>query len=172
MTTPTPALPHKGDYVVVDRPGFTGWIIRLFTRSAYSHAVLMIDSNGEMVQAEADGARVGHLQHDYGTEPLLYSTTPLTPAQRKIIADAARKCVGVPYGFLDLAYLGLACLGVKWGWLLDRVMREDRMICSQLVAWCGQQAGVTEWLCGKPSAQLVTPGDLAGIIGASAPSAR
>lgn len=159
-----------GDYVCVDKrfgkhgfmQSFIAASIRFFTKSDYSHAFIIVSEDGHIVEAEASGARRTHIE-EYGTDNLLFSTTNLTQNQRDEIVKSALSYVGTPYNFLDIIYLGLACRGIKFPWLLSEVLESKHMICSQLVAQCGYNAGVTSWLCGQSDPQMVTPGMLATL---------
>lgn len=161
---------NPGDYVCVDKrhgrhgfmQSFIAAAIRFFTKSAYSHVFIVVSEDGHIVEAEASGARLTHIE-EYGSDNLLFSNTNLTQQQRDIIVKSARSYVGTPYNFLDIVYLGLELRGIKWGWLLDEVLESKHMICSQLVAQCGYNAGVKSWLCGQQDPQQVTPGMLATL---------
>ena len=59
---------------------------------------------------------------------------------------------------------GLEDLGWHWR-LLARIARVDkRLMCSQTTVACGKAAGL-DWLCGRSSADQVSPGDLANRPG-------
>lgn len=136
--------------------------IRSFTKSNFSHCFIVVSEHGDIVEAEPSGARFANIS-EYAGDQLVFSSTRLTPVQRDKIVESARSYIGVPYGFLDIAYLGLALKGVQWNWMLNEVLEQKHMICSQLVAQCGWNAGVPEWLCGQTHPQLVTPGMLANL---------
>lgn len=158
-----------GDYCCVYErkdKSFAGKIInaeiRAFTKSNFSHCFIIVDENGGIVEAEPFGARLANIS-EYDGDQLVFSNTPLTLQQRDIIVDSAMGYVGTPYNFLDIAYLGLALKGIQWNWMLSEVLESKHMICSQLVAQCGYNAGVHQWLCGQVHPQLVTPGMLARL---------
>jgi hypothetical protein len=167
-------VPEPGDYACVQIPwvrfhgikvpNLVGYTIRLFTWSKYDHVFVYV-GDGQIVEAQPKGARVSLLS-EYNGDQLEWSHDDLTAEQRtEICAVALGYAVAkVPYGFLDIAYLGLARLGFRPAWLLSQVEREDRLICSQLVALCGVRAGVTAWLCGWVNACLVKPSDLSRRI--------
>ena len=161
---------RPGDYACVDTI-YPFWqlqdfipskAIQLFTHSKYCHTFVIVSEDGDIVEARPKGAAKSHIS-EYGNDPIIYSSTILTDEQRKDIVSNSLSYIGTPYGFLDIAYLGLYTQGIHWNWLLQRVLNQHRMICSQLVATAGLNARtpVTEWLCGRPDPQLVTPGDLA-----------
>lgn len=161
---------QPGDYVCVDvtpKLFTTRWIvdsaIKLFTHSKFCHAFIVTDTNGEIVEAHAGpGVHVSNIS-EYSGMMMLGSKDNLSPAQRAGIVKSAYSLVGRDsYGFLDIVNLGLYCSGISWNWLISEVQEEThRTICSQLVAMCGAANGVTQWLCGKEYASLVTPADLA-----------
>jgi hypothetical protein len=140
-------------------PNWFGYLIRIGTRSRYDHAFIYI-GNGKIIEAQPQGAVISDLSK-YKSDAIIWSNDKLPPATQLKIINLAYSKVGTPYGFLDIIYLALAIVGIKNKWLLARVEREDRLICSQLVALCGEGAGAVSWLCGKPNACLVTPANLA-----------
>ena len=140
-------------------PNVIGYLIRLATWSRYDHSFIYVGS-GKIVEAQPQGAVLSDLDK-YTRDALIWSADNISPAQRKKIVNWALTLRGTPYGYLDIVYLGLATLGLKFNWILRRVEREDRLICSQLVAVSGENAKVDAWLCGKKNACLVTPANLA-----------
>lgn len=165
--------PQPGDYGCVSIPwlkkhifSFTipvpnviGYLIRLGTWSRYDHSFVYVGS-GKIVEAQPQGAVLSDLSK-YAGDAIIWSADNIPPAQRKKIVNWALTLRRTPYGYLDILYLGLATLGLKFNWILRRVERQDRLICSQLVAVCGENAKVDAWLCGKKNACLVTPANLA-----------
>lgn len=159
---------RPGDYCCVDIPGkfpfswFTGFAIRHFTHSDFDHVFVITSEDGEIVEARPSGAQISNISEYDGLE-LQFSTTDLTDEQRANIVEHAYSYVGTPYGFLDIAYLGLYLNHIQPEWLFNKVVSEHRMICSQLVATAGVKSGVKSWLCGKSHEQLVTPADLGNL---------
>ena len=155
--------PINGGYGCVATKGFFATEIKLFTRSKYSHAFVILDAASDLIlEAGAHGAQITTALYNYKRMDSIYSKDALLAGRTADLLDVANKFVGVPYGFLDIAYLGLE-LGPGWRpqWLLDAVLDENRMICSQLVASFGVMCGAKSWKCGQQYAQLVTPGMLA-----------
>lgn len=155
-------LPTNGCYGCVDIPDAFGFAIRHFTHSKFSHAFVVIDANaGTILEAQPKGSRIGNLSEYYGL-PMVFSSDAVAGGNLGRLTKLAPSYVGIPYGFLDIFYLGLA-LGPGWrpGWLLEAVEDTHTMICSQLVAAFGVRCGANSWMCGQPDAQLVTPGMLA-----------
>lgn len=155
--------PAPGTYACVRTGGFYAWLIRVGTRSAYNHAFI-VHTDGRIIEADPGGARWSTLDA-YKNHQLLYDVSePMTPQQRAQVCKRAETLIGTPYGWTDIARLALRCLGLKWGWLTRAANNERAMICSQLVAACGDSAGL-DWNCGREAPAAVTPGDLATRIG-------
>lgn len=156
--------PPPGSYGCVRTGGFYAWLIRVGTRSHFNHAFVVME-DGRIIEADPGGARWARLS-DYGTDSMVFNTLDVTTEdQRRRIMDKAVALLGTPYGWTDIVRLSLRCLGLNWSWLTKRADEEKAMICSQLVAACGQ-AGGQAWLCGRSFPAEVTPGDLARRIGA------
>lgn len=150
---------EPGRYGVVNSGGLLSWLIRKATHSAYDHAFI-VASNGQVVEAAAAGVRVAWLR-EYNGKPLAFNTAEdMTLDQRRKVVDYAVKAVNEPYSYLDLGALGLNALGWHWRWLFRVLGKEHVTICSQLVAASGAAADL-DWMCGRPNADEVTPGDLA-----------
>jgi len=173
--------PQPGDYACVQikwihkrifgkrikLPNIMGLLIRLFTFSEYDHCFIYT-GKGQIIEARPSGASRGSLSEYEGCK-IQWSTTPTTFTERGGVMEAAIRCAGippvagVPYGYRDIIFLALSVWGWRPSWLLSQVLREDRMICSQLVAFCGETAGINAWMCGQVFAQVVTPGLLAKL---------
>lgn len=157
---------QAGQYGVVQTGGGIGRLIQLATHSWANHAFIVID-DGKIIEARPEGVAIKSIA-EYNGARMAFSTDVLTDAQRAKVVETAQSFVGDGYGFLDIGALGLESLGWHWRWLFKLAGADKNvMICSQLVAMCGQAAGV-DWLCGKASPVEVTPGDLAkrpGVTG-------
>jgi uncharacterized protein YycO len=151
--------PQPGTYACIRTGGFYGWLIRIGTRSKYNHVVLITDTHGSIIEGAPGGARRSNLTA-YGTDTILYAPDTLTPEQQQRAIAKAETLIGTPYGWLDIARLSLHALGINWHWLIRAADNEKAMICSQLVATCGEAAGL-DWNCGRESPAAVTPADLA-----------
>lgn len=150
---------QPGTFGLTRGSDFVGAAIRLLTRSQVNHAVIIVEPDEQgprYVEAQAKGAVITR-----GTPKVLVQNDlqPLTDEQRKALSDAALALVGTPYGFMDIVSLALVCLGLRWRWLMNRVQREDRLICSQLVDRAYADAGIQLFNDGRPDS-TVTPGDL------------
>lgn len=151
--------PQPGSYGCVRTGGFYGWLIRVGTRSTFNHAFIVMDED-RIIEGAPGGARWAHLS-DYGTDSMVFDTgDALSDQQRSVIMRKAVTLLDTPYGWTDIVRLSLRCLGVQWQWLTRAADNERAMVCSQLVAACGEAAGV-DWNCDRECAAAVTPGDLA-----------
>lgn len=148
-----------GDYGVVDTAGIIDGLIRFGDVGSFNHAfTFLVDteidkvggkwtviSGGDLAEAGGHGMVDGdiayYLEH---ARHLAVSKDPLTDAQRQQIVLEAKYEVGtkVPYGYGDIALLGLARLGIKWKWLHRRLAKAHLLICSQAVAHQYHKAGV------------------------------
>ena len=150
-----PYLP--GDVALVHESGFVETAIQFGTRSRYNHVRLIVDTKGHTVEAKPQGAARGRVQPgDVVARP------PLSAEQRWRISDIAASLVGTPYGFLDVAALGLAQFGVTLPSVTRRVARPDRLFCSQLCDLAWSLAGFQAFADGRVP-QDVSPGDLADL---------
>jgi uncharacterized protein YycO len=154
--------PQPGDYGVVSTRGFYSWLIRVGTRSQFTHAFIVMPGS-RLIEAEPSGAREMPLSEYDGYDVRYNTGEQITDAQRAQICAKAETLLGTPYGWTDIARLALRCLGVQWAWLTRRADNERAMICSQIVAACGDAAGL-DWNCGREAPAAVTPGDLANRI--------
>lgn len=159
-------MPELGDFGVVRTGGWAGALIRWGTQSPVNHAFIYL-GNDLVMEAEPNGATVSRATK---YADVIWSTgkVGLTQGQRLTIVNRAKSLVGTPYNWLDIVAIALAqrrlggILGLK-SWIAKRLSDDGMMICSQLVDWCYQQAGVQLFKDGRPSG-MVSPGDLYGLI--------
>lgn len=153
--------PNAGDIGLTRIHGFTGFWIGLGQllngdASRYTHAFIVLD-DGTLIEAEPGGAAIKPLS-EYDGEDVLYSKFALSDEQRATIVDTARSLKGTPYSFLDYVFLLLYRLRIRVPWITKRVESNKHMICSQLVEYCYEQAGIDLVPNSKPN--YVTPGKL------------
>jgi cell wall-associated NlpC family hydrolase len=140
---------------------FGQWVIG--DASRYSHAGIVLD-DGTVLEAMPGGARIAPLADVLARRPLAFSwAIPLTDAQRADVVAGARALEHVPYGFTAYLHLALCRFGIRWGWLISRLQRDHRFICSQLVDFVYAGAGVPLFTDGRACFE-VTPGDLANAL--------
>ena len=147
---------QPGDFGVVATTGFVAWAIRVLTRSPYNHAYGYI-GNGMIVEAQPHGAKISPLAK-YDGRPQLRSQLALDPLRQIRVVKAYKDQVGIEYGFLDVAAIGLSTIGIVTSKLTD----DDSLFCSQLIA-IGLRKGGVKLVTTKRS-NRITPGDLADII--------
>lgn len=155
----------------------------------FTHAFLVVDEN-RVIEAEPGGAVFAPVSKYESRDDVLFSDLPIQLAVKEAEAswakvgysfamdDAAgayeailrrrislfgQECEGVPYSYLDYFALALERFNVHIKAVQNRVAREDRMICSQLVDWAYDQVGIHLFNDGRLP-QDVTPGDLEGYI--------
>lgn len=153
---------RPGSYYCVSTPGMVAALIRFGTRNHWNHAGIV--GVRYLIEAQpSHGVSVAAKSTYDGVDDLITNDSEvLTIPQVTAIDAKARSLLRTPYNFLDIASLALYSAGIKVKWLARRVMREDRMICSQVVATCYKAAGI-DLVPGKQP-QEVTPGDLANRI--------
>jgi uncharacterized protein YycO len=155
-----PDLPPVGSYGVTATGGIAGWFIRLGTFSRYNHAFI-VGPAGIIIEATPWGARYGHISLYPRARYNLHTVLP--EETREQIWRNAQALLGTKYGWLDISALSLRFFGLKFKWIEKRIQRQDRLICSQLVALAYRRAGVYLFDDGRLP-QDVTPGDLADIL--------
>lgn len=160
-------VPQLGDIGFVSISGGAGFFIRIaqFLNGNgfhnYQHAFVVVDqpsaeepNSGYLVEAEPGGARRVPLDEYAGTNVVYFSDPELTEGQRIDIAGIAQHMVGTPYSFLD--YLAIALLRFHFPSLLLRryIASRKHLMCSQLVDWVYNAAGVKLFTDGR------LPGDV------------
>lgn len=158
--TPPSPWPLAGLYFVVQTHGLFPWIVRRATHSAFDHAGIVTDPDGGIVEAEPGGVRRGHLSEYAGCRIALNSDEDMTVAQRAVVAEAALGMVGLQYNDLAIIDDGLNALRWHWRWLARHAATDGEVVCSQLVALAGSNAGLN-WRCSQMSFAEVTPAMLA-----------
>lgn len=153
---------QPGSYFVVRTTGWAAWVIRLGTRSWCNHAGVIIDSDGNTVEAKPQGARRGNVS-DYADDRLqIIDLLDATDPRRARIAAIAVELIGTPYGWPDIVSLAMLQYGIKLKVFRDRVARSDRLICSQLTDRAFQLGGVHLFKDGRLDMD-VTPADLSRL---------
>lgn len=154
--------------------GKTGWLVNkgqaIVERQdfQFTHAFLVLD-RGEVIEAEPGGAQIVSIDKYLNRPDVLFCDNPVLLARpgdwfsqlalRGRIVDYARELEGVPYSYLDYVAIGLDRFGIRPKLIRDRVSRHDRLICSELVDFVYQMAGIHLFDDGRDPSN-VTPGDL------------
>jgi hypothetical protein len=151
-----PMLP--GDVALFRPNTLVGHTISVITTSRYCHARLIVDTDGNTVEADfAPGAKPGHVE-----DGDLVLSPPLTPDERDKVPAVASALIGIPYGWRDVFALGLAQFGLRLPSLSRQVSRPDRLFCSQLVDLVWRAVGFQAFTDGRLP-QNVSPGDIADL---------
>ena len=144
-------------------------------KDKFTHAFFVLD-NDEVIEAEPGGAVIAPLSKYTSLPPdhVLFSDKPIQALmaahdyvypdeyERRVRANLtafARTLVGIPYNYLDYVAIGLEHFKIDLPFIRNRVRREDRMICSQLVDYIYAKNGIHLFGDHRVS-QNVTPGDL------------
>jgi len=160
--------PQPGTFFLARIDGLLGLAIALGQwligdASRYSHAGIVLD-DGTVMEAMPTGARIAPLADVLARRPLAFSwAVPLTTEQRADIVAGARALEHARYGFTAYLHLALLRFGVRSKWLIARLRRDHRFICSQLVDHVYTEAGVHLFVDGRACFE-VTPGDLANVL--------
>jgi hypothetical protein len=153
-------FPPIGSYGVTATGGIAGWFIRLGTFSRYNHA-FVVGPAGLIIEATPQGAKYGHVSMYPKARYNLHTSLP--DATREQIWKNAQDLLGTKYGWLDILALGLRFFGLKFQWIEDRIQRQDRLTCAQLVDLAYKRAKVFLFDDGRLP-QDVNPGDLADLL--------
>lgn len=150
--------PQLGDFGLTKGSGLAMFVIRHGTASRYGHAAVAIgDAFGEyvwIVEAMPEGARKRMAKVD----EFVWSNLPLTADQREAVAVYALQTEGIPYDWKAIIGFVIRFWKAKWSTGSDD-HADDRMICSELVAWAYREAGID--LAPGVAPGDVSPGDLA-----------
>jgi len=160
--------PEPGDFILAHRHHLLAGLISQAQRRRFrgdqavfahwSHAGLVVDSDGSLVEAEPLGV-VRSLLSKYRDDEyhLVRLGAEFTAEGRERAAAYATKQIGQAFGYLSL--LG-AFLYLLFGWPL-KLMRRNHQICSSLVVRSLQMGGLLTEL----DADLTLPADLAKRFG-------
>jgi hypothetical protein len=161
--------PRLGDIGLAPIVGPVGWLIRVGQRlnrskrnaSRYQHAFI-VTSDSELIEARPGGACIRPLS-DY-PDAVFVCPDGLTDAQRDAICAAARRYLGTGYSAVEYFALAAHRFRLPIPGLRRYVASSHRMICSQLVDRCYQDAGVQLFADGRWDG-WVTPADLDELLG-------
>lgn len=174
-----------GSFFVVDTPGPGGFLIGIAQSlvndaSRYKHCGIILDVQGNVLEAEPRGARVANLR-EYAGDGLIICDGPVrrqvaagdprgaarhildSRGEDEIRADvvsAARRLVGTPYSWLDYAAIAALKLHLPSKALRRYVASSGHAQCAQLVDLAYQRAGIELFTDGRQPGD-VCPADLA-----------
>jgi cell wall-associated NlpC family hydrolase len=129
----------------------------------YEHAVICTQvQSGEATVMEARPGGAGTAR--YLDSPVLWlrPAEELNYTQQQAVVAAAYSRIGTPYSFLDYDALALHRFNIPAPGLRRYIESTQHMICSQLVDWCYQMAGIELFDDGRWNG-YVTPGDIYGL---------
>ena len=176
-----------GSFFLTKVPGLSGYAINLGQAlcgdgSRWSHAGIVLDADGTVLEAEPGGARIANLS-EYAGRPLLVSDAPVQERVarslwkskkqidiegifRALVVREARKLgprdgkPGVPYSPVDYLALALLHLHLPSKWIRQRVETSHHLICSDLVDRVYMNAGIHLFDDGRLAGDVL-PADLA-----------
>jgi hypothetical protein len=156
-----------GDFILAHRHNLIAGLISLAQKRRFtgadavyahwSHAALLIETDGTLVEAEVMGTRRNPISRYHADEyHLVRLGSRFSPEGRARAVVFAKSQVGQAFGFLDM--FG-AILFLLFGWPL-RLVRRNHEICSSLVVRALQEGALVPEL--DPA--LTLPGDLAKLF--------
>jgi len=172
---------QPGSFFLAAAEGWAGYGIALGealagSPSRYTHAGIILDADGTVLEAEPHGARLGNVraykhtlisdgpvqstQTKVNGRPLCTAGPWCEDAVRALVVAEARKLVGVPYSALDYFALAALHLHLPSTWIRQRVESSGHMICSQLVDAVYLRAGIHLFDDGRLPGDVM-PSDLA-----------
>jgi uncharacterized protein YycO len=157
-----------GDFILAHRRNFLAGLISLAERRRFhgadsvyahwSHTAVVVESNGDLVEAEVMGVVRSPISRYHDDEyHLVRLGDDFEPAARARSVAYAVEQLGQGFGFLDMFGASVYLL---FGWPL-RLVRRNHQICSGLVVHALQKGGMAQDL--DPA--LTLPADLAKLYG-------
>ena len=158
--------PVPGSVGVVHVPA--GWlhspewyVIQIGTQSRYNHTAIVSWVDGEdiwVIEAAAGGVRERVLLPEELPNWRFEADPTISSEQRAQMVLEADRLIGTPYDWMDiLKFLVRFFIGRVSSKRRDYA--DDRVICSELVAWCLHVAGIDPWP--HTAYGAVSPGDVA-----------
>ena len=162
---------EPGDFILTHRHTPVSRMLRLAQKirgrerrySYWSHAAVLVDKVGSLVEAESKGVVRSPLSK-YHTEEyhLVHLGDSAGERDREQVAAFAESLVGQPFGYLDMFSVGLSLFtGAK-----VNVSYESHLMCSALVARALER---TDAIFNDEPAHMM-PADLARHYGVEAPT--
>lgn len=140
---------------------FDCYVIQIGTQSRYNHTGIVSRVEDDMVaviEAAPGGVRERILEPDELPDWRFEVDPSISPLQRVQMLAEARRLLGFPYDFMDiLKFIFRFFTGRMTTTRKD--YSDDRVVCSELVAWCLHVTGIDPWPTTAFGA--VSPGDIA-----------
>lgn len=156
------SAPQPGSIGVVSEKHWASLAIQWGTRSRYNHVVICesVNPDGTVTVIEARPGGAGRAA--YRADGPVWDDFTISAFQRNQIVAAAQQCIGIPYDWVDIASFIWRFNRVKTGSKRYPDHPDNRLICSELGAWCLRQARIDP----MPgiSAGEISPGDLADFM--------
>lgn len=149
-------LQYTGQFALVNhKKGFVPWAIKVITNSPVNHVIQGI-SETECLSCEPGGAVI-RLISDFPDAQ--WSEYPLTDEERDAVVKFWRDRVGVAYGYLTDAVIGLSQLfrfrTPRW---IERYISSDYVYECAEMAWAGYKAAGRD--LSEDVGQPLLPGDV------------
>jgi len=151
---------EPGDFILTHARHFVSRCIRLGQRlrqreyAYWSHAAVIVDPEGTIVEAETKGVQKNHLEKYRDIEyHLVRLGDSASPEDRRQVVAYALSRLGEPFGFLTMASIGFSCITgarLTFG-------RDSHEVCSGLVA----RALERTWAIFELDPEHMLPADLA-----------
>lgn len=160
-------MPKPGDFFLLQGKDPIGFLTDLGEElngdgfSIYTHAGMLMDDTGNVLEAEPGGARVAPIT-EY-IDPVVWSSWDLSPDTRRLLTGFGSKMVGRPYSWVDYFALAAHRFHLPLPGLRDYVAASGHMICSQLVDYIYMRCGLNMFSDGRWPG-YVTPQDLSHVL--------
>lgn len=154
-------MPGLGQIGLVRSEGFSPWLIRTTTHSAYNHTITYIGNN-EVISCETSGVKVLPISHFPNA---VWSHFPLDIGEILDILNFSHAQLNKPYDKLMFVWCGVArILRVRNTpqWILRRLASKRAWICSQICDASYQAAGIHLFKDHRAQGAVV-PGDFEPI---------
>ena len=129
---------EPGDFILTKSKGLVGWLIRTGQlirfkgkHAKWTHAALIVNKEGELIEALGKGVVRSHLsQYKKNEYHLIRLGEMADDKDRQKMVNFAEWCLRYDYGHLTIISISL-CLITGWKFLFGM---DNRIICSALVA--------------------------------------
>ena len=134
-------MPSVGDYFVVHTAGLPARLIQVGTWSFWNHAGIYLGDN-KIIEATPKGVKISELSK-YDNHKIIWSSeSSLTEQERINLVTFVKGFENDGYGIWSIIALAFKCLGLSILPANILAEKENKVICSQLVAWAYSHVGV------------------------------